>query len=287
MLNKIFIALTVSFCSLSFSQAAEADWEVLNFAITNPDQSDPAVVKNSVLNIISSFAPSIQNSRQATPTPSPSPTPTPTPSPTNSPGSLFPNIQFVTKPPPPSNNLKPNVGTPPGPYPLPYPIFISPSGQIIRLPIETEKKPKPTQPPPCHCTTPCNHPTKKPNLAEFIVDVPCPTSTVKPPKTREIIVKVPCPKTTKKPPPACECQCCPCNPCKPHKKHYKQEAVSEESIEEDTQTIYKSYEPVMKKFGEAKMNDMVKSRPMSYHPKGSYKRTYVNNDADIEEIYMK
>lgn len=98
-----------------------------------------------------------------------------------------------------------------------------------------------SHPPNCECRK------KHHSLAEFEVNVPCPTTTQKPPK--KIIVRVPCPTTstttTEKP---CACQCCPCNPCqkpqKPHKPH-KPTKPSKHSCSEESheyKTIVKTYE---------------------------------------------
>lgn len=73
MCQKMFVLFTIALCCLQSSfvcRAAEADWEVLNFAISNPGQSNPEVLKNSILNILGSFVP------QSPPTAAPVPTTT-------------------------------------------------------------------------------------------------------------------------------------------------------------------------------------------------------------------
>lgn len=52
---KTFVLFAVALCSLQSTLAAEADWEVLNFAISNPGQSNPEILKNSILNILAGF----------------------------------------------------------------------------------------------------------------------------------------------------------------------------------------------------------------------------------------
>lgn len=94
----------------------------------------------------------------------------------------------------------------------------------------------------------CDCKKKQKSIAEFMVNVPCPTTTEKPAK--KIVVKVPCPTyaTTEKP---CSCQCCSCNsaPSKPEKQHKKAKnhyienvhhSESEESRE--IKTVFKAYE---------------------------------------------
>lgn len=50
------LVLASSLCN-QFTLAAEADWEVLNFAIDNPNAANPTILKNSILNILSGFLP--------------------------------------------------------------------------------------------------------------------------------------------------------------------------------------------------------------------------------------
>lgn len=131
-----------------------------------------------------------------------------------------------------------------------------------------------------HQGQPCDCKPKKNQLAEFVVNVPCKTTTPKP--IRQIVVKVPCATTTEKP---CQCQCCPCNPCKPPKKQSKPqkhhvESSEESSSHEEAKTIYKSYDPIMKKYVEAKRNNVARSRPISYIPNSHYERVPVRNDSD-------
>lgn len=298
MASKSLIFVTLALCSVFGSTiAAEADWEILNFAISNPGTSNPDVLKNSILNILASFVPPIPSITFADPATTAAPT-TARPVPTAAPVTLAP----ITAAPVPVTTAAP-VQPKPMPMPSPYPQIqlILPNGQPIYLPYPLPKPapvmpmPQPTaapvtapppaptaapQPAPC----PWNHPApcscQKKNLAEFVVDVPCPTTTPKP--IRQIVVKVPCPTTTKKP---CECQCCPCNPCKSSKKKTYKESSESDSIEE-TKTVYKSYDPIIKKRVDAKRNDVPKAYPFSYHGTGGYQRVNVQRDAD-EKLYQK
>ena len=95
----------------------------------------------------------------------------------------------------------------------------------------------------------CDCKKKQKSLAEFMVNVPCPTTTEKPPK--KIVVRVPCPTTTTTTEKPCNCQCCSCNsapaPDKPEKKAKKpkdcEENVQSESEESrEIKTVFKAYE---------------------------------------------
>lgn len=292
MSRKLFVLLVIAFCyDLSFTNAAEADWEVLNFAINEPEKSNPEIVKNSVLNILKGFVPTgpvivTSPTTPATAPPPPPPTAAPMPLPTNPP---------VTQPPPtaapyypPYPVYMPQQGQQFFPFPFPYPQSQQqqqsqpqpqPQQQAIpalaTLPTApTTAAPQPAACPSCYQQS-CSCRNQKKNLAEFVVDVPCPTTTPKPMK--QIVVKVPCPTTTKKP---CECQCCPCNPCKSAKK--KQYRVSsEEESEEEVKTVYKSYDPVIKKYVDAQRNDAPRTRQTSsYQPRGDYQPIAVRRDYD-------
>jgi len=95
----------------------------------------------------------------------------------------------------------------------------------------------------------CDCKKKQKSIAEFMVNVPCPTTTEKPAK--KIVVKVPCPTfattTTEKP---CSCQCCSCNsaPSKPEKHHkkakkdYENVHHSESEESREIKTVFKAYE---------------------------------------------
>lgn len=74
---KIIVLFVIALCCVQSSFAAEADWEVLNFAISNPGQSNPAVLKNSILNILGSFFPAAPVTAAPAPTTA-APTPAPT-----------------------------------------------------------------------------------------------------------------------------------------------------------------------------------------------------------------
>lgn len=259
MSHKIIVLLAVALCGLQSANAAEADFEVLNFAISDPQHSNPQVVADSVLNIIGSFIPQMP---APAPTLAPAPTAAP-PAPTAVPTAAPP----APTPPPPT--AAPFVFPPfpfvlpqPQPQPQPQPIVVVPSNPQV---VPANCKPEP----------PCSK--KKNSVAEFLVNVPCPTTTTTPKPIKQIIVKVPCP-TTKKP--TCECQCCPCNPCKPKKKKV-QKPVSKESCEEssseEVKTVYKSYDPVMKKYVNTRGNN-VNKQLSSYEPRGDYRRTQVQND---------
>lgn len=305
MASKIFILSVIALClaSTKTAFAAEADWEILNLAISNPGEANPEVLKNSVFNILESFIP---NNPPAPPAPpaTPAPTQAPTQAPTAAPkpiivaapapappapAPVFPPFPiFIPQPPAPQAQ--------PQPYPYPYPIYPpQPQPQAQPLPVAVQPQPLPVavqpqpQPQPigpncniCNTPAPCKHQQK--SIAEFLVDVPCPTTTPKP--IRQIVVRVPCATTTKKP---CECQCCPCNPCptqKPPKltrKNFKPKESSEEESQEETKTIYKSYDPVIKKYVDAKRNDDAKSS-INYEPRGNYQRVQYKRDFD-ESFY--
>lgn len=291
MARKSLLFVALALCSVSSLFAAEADWEILNFAIANPGGSNPQVLKNSILNILGGFIPPIPDISFAAPAPTPAPVPVvtaaPTPAPTAAP-TLAPTLAPTQRPPAPVPGspypqiqlILPNGQPIYLPYPLPQPSPAVPVPQPTvapaPVPASTAAPPAPcpcNQPAPCSCvkSAPCD---QKKNLAEFVVNVPCPTTTPKP--IRQIIVKVPCPTTTKKP---CECQCCPCNPCKsPKKKVYKES--SESDSHEETKTVYKSYDPVIKKRVEVKRNDVPKAYPFSYHGTGGYHRVNVQRNDD-------
>lgn len=258
MCQKMFVLFAISLCCLqsSFvSQAAEADWEVLNFAISNPSQSNPEVLKNSILNILGSFVPQAPPAAPTTakpPTLPPAPTfPTPAPTGLSRIFSIKNNLQvkFITAAP----TQRPPV------YPT-YPIYYGPNMQPIYYPQpQPQQQPQlPQQPiqqyPWSYPSRPFDCDPKKKSLAEFLVNVPCPTTTPKP--IKQIVVRVPCPTTTQKP---CQCQCCPCNPCKPSKAPKVVKKARKESSEEDSheqKTIYRSYDPIMQKYVAARRNDV-------------------------------
>lgn len=252
----VLILTTICFKSV---QSSEADWEILNLAIRNPSQANPQILSNSILNILNSFgsstsattqvqtstSPVTQTSTTSKPcpvcsTPSPSLPAPPSPSPSLPPPSSPPQITFhpIYIPAPPSAP-SPAPQVLPGSYHLPA----HHQQQIIfQEPRKTSK------------ASLCG--THENSLADFLVNVPCPTTTTTPKPIRQIVVKVPCPTTTSKP--ECQCQCCPCNPCpslkpkpsKPSKpSRTTKKCIRKESSESRSEeTIYKSYDPVMKKY---------------------------------------
>lgn len=287
MVSKIFISSVIALCLLGTKTAfaAEADWEILNLAIDNPGGSNPEVLKNSILNILGSFVPNPPPPAAATtaaPTqpataattarPAPAPVqPAPQPSPVFPPFPIFIPQPMPQQPAPAPQ--QPQPVQPSFPFPFPFP------------------QPQPSVPQPlppscniCNTPAPCKH--QKNSLAEFLVDVPCPTTTPKP--IRQIVVRVPCPTTTKKP---CECQCCPCNPCptpkpaKLTKKSFKAPESSEESSNEETKTIYKSYDPV-KKPAEVKRSDAPRTQ-VSFEPRGNFQRVQFSRRDFDESFYWK
>ncbi|KAG5674827.1 hypothetical protein PVAND_004773 [Polypedilum vanderplanki] len=236
---KLFAMLVIAstLCN-QLTLAAESDWEVLNMALDNINAANPTVLKNSIGNILLSFLPTPEpDSTTATASVVPANPNTPQQQPNvivvNPPATPAPSPPVIVQPAPaPSSQMTPaNLQQ----LLLLYPqLFSRPS---------TQPSPQPNQPVITQILSSNSHENcdcckKKPkSLAEFLVNVPCPTTTEKPPK--KIIVKVPCPTTTTTTEKPCQCQCCPCNPCPKQEKKQKvhKPYVSEESHE----TVYKSY----------------------------------------------
>lgn len=295
MTSKVFVLLALVFCC-EVSFAAEADWEILNLAIANPGRSNPEVLKNSILNILKSFGPETPQIITVAPT-QPTVKPPVTTAPTTAkpcpvcppagpcpacPTAAPPAAPATAPPPPPFCPHYPPIFIPaPAPSPVPapapqQPVVHHPVHYPIHHPVYHHKAPK----------KPCGPHDNA--IANFLVNVPCPTTTTTPKPIRQIVVKVPCPTTTKKP---CECQCCPCNPCptpkppkpskpsKPSKttkcpKHHRKQS-SEESHEEsaETKTIYKSYDPVMQKYVDATRNYVPAQRSIPAQSSADYQRS--------------
>lgn len=224
---RIILILAIA-SMLQFSKAEEADWVVLDAAIANPGSANPEVLKNSILNIITGFVP------KSPPAPVPSST---TAAVTSAPITTTTTQRAVQIQPIFIQQPQPQNPQTPLPAHIPYPVYWQNMGSSSS-------------------NTNCEKPSesKQKSIAEFFVNLPCPTTTPKP--MRQIVVKVPCP--TKKP---CECDCCPCNPCKTKKRVQKES--SEEESEEEAQTIYKSYDPVLKKYIDVKKQDAPRTRSIS------------------------
>lgn len=205
MASKVGIFLAV-ICLLQpqLSFASDVDWEILNFAISNPAQSNPAILKDAILNILGGFAGSV-----VPPMPTPGPTTTKAPVPTTmkvptttaAPQIIWSGHQgsqpFYINP---IYYQAPSAPAAPAAAPVTHAHSVNyvhshPLGQLHHQ----------NRPDPCG-------PNK---IGEFLVNVPCPKPTTKAP--REIVVKLPCPTTKKPEESTCNCQCCPCNPCKPSK----------------------------------------------------------------------
>lgn len=283
--KKIFVFLALAVC-FELSSAQEADWEIVNLAIRNPGQANPQILSNSILNILRGFAPPT-----SAPTPAPPVTAAPTAAPITAAPKPCPTCPGAC-PPPPTVIVSPPAPAP-SPVPAPAPVPSPPAPQIIPIYVPAPSPPAPVPAPaPApiqYYPAPVNQPnqqyiyyqqqqqspTKPPcgysgnSIADFLVNVPCPTTTTTKKPIRQIVVKVPCPTTTAKP--ECECQCCPCNPCPTQKpprpsKSYRhpkpsrtttkcpEKHSSEESHEDpsEARTIYKSYDPVMKTYVNAK-----------------------------------
>lgn len=243
---KFYITVLVAGCCMSSVFSADADWNVINTAIDDPIGSNPEVVKNSILNILRDLQmPTARSTRPILAAP---------------PAAVAPPV--VALPPvavaPPVVALPPVAVAPPvqppvfaqNPSPLQFQIpdfsvfddfaaGLNSQFQMQNNQPRPQPRPQPTleygpnvvqlmsqyRPAPSQQPKPCG----KESVAEFMVNVPCPTSTPKP--VREIVVKVPCPTTTEKP---CQCQCCPCSPCdKKQKKPRKAEVIYLSSEEEE------------------------------------------------------
>jgi len=254
--TKLFISLALV-ASFGLLNAAEADWEVLNLAIDNPGSSNPEILKNSILNILAGLGQLPTAPPTTTAVPCPQTVPSVSPTAATAPPTLPPTYRpiYTYYQPPQIVQQAPQAVQP-----------------VQQSPVYYQPQYQPFEPSKHH------HHQKQPKnkaIAEFLVNVPCPTTTPKP--IRQIVVKVPCP-TTKKP---CECQCCPCNPCKPpakKKQYYK--SSSEEESQEETKTVYKTYDPVVKKYVDAKRNDVPKTRSVSYQPAANYQRVHLKKDFD-------
>jgi hypothetical protein len=303
MMSTKFSILLTFVCFLQphlFVNGRDTDWEVLNFAISDPGKSNPEVLKNAILNIVGDLFTTEATTAAPTTTPCPGATtttkgcpictkPTKPPKPTTPAPCKFPQIP---------DNIRP-----------PWIDFLShqQAAAIVRSqqPMAQQPQPNPLVSaahdflhykniPHRHGDSPVNHyhsrpPTKPecncgPNkLAEFDVNIPCPKPTPKPKPIREIIVKVPCP-TTKKP--ECPCNPCPCKnkptkpkpkpsrtttrrrttskrpkPTKPPKESCSEEESKSESSE-SAEIIHKSYE--------------------QYHPRGKYEKV-INEDQSCDD----
>lgn len=231
-------------CSMSSVFSADADWNVINTAIDDPIGSNPEVVKNSILNILRDLQipqPSVRRTVVAAP-----PVVVAPPIVTAPPVVVAPLVQQ------PSPVFVPQ--SPSRPQQVPYFQILQDIQSSLNQQLLQNSPPKPQQtisygenvvqlmpqyrPAPIQKTKPCG----KESVAEFMVNVPCPTPTPKP--VREIVVKVPCPTTTEKP---CQCQCCPCSPCpKKQKKPRKAEVIYVSSEEKEPCKHPKSYKKPMK-----------------------------------------
>lgn len=110
MTSKIFILFALaSFCLFSTLNAAEADWEVLNFAISNPGESNPEILKNSVLNILQGFIPKPAPRPATTQRPTPKTTTTATTPRPTTPCPLMPPVQIPAVPAPPAPQWPPQI----------------------------------------------------------------------------------------------------------------------------------------------------------------------------------
>ena len=243
--------------------SADADWNVINTAIDDPIGSNPEVVKNSILNILRDLQ--MPNARSTRPVVAAPPVVAPPPVVVAPPPVVVaqPPVAPPARPSPPvfaqpsspiqfqipdfsifddfatglnsqfqmqNNQLRPQQMPQPRPQPMPQPMPqqrpLEYGSNVVQL--MPQYRPAQQQNP-----KPCG----KESVAEFMVNVPCPTSTPKP--VREIVVKVPCPTTTEKP---CQCQCCPCSPCpKKQKKPRKAEVIYVSSEEEEPCKQPKSY----------------------------------------------
>lgn len=259
---KLFITLLVAGCCMSSVFSADADWNVINTAIDDPAGSNPEVVKNSILNILRDMR-------------SVRPAAAPVAAPRAPPVVVAPPPPVFVAPPPPAVQQAP---APQFQFQIPDLTFIDdlaagissqfqfpnfqPSQQqqqiIQQIPQQQQMRPRPQQSelqfgqnvvqlmPQFYPSQPSQQakPCGKESVAEFMVNVPCPTSTPKP--VREIVVKVPCPTTTEKP---CACQCCPCSPCTQQqqtKKQRKAEVIYLAKEEEEPCKYPKSYKKAKK-----------------------------------------
>lgn len=269
--KKITFVLAIAI--FGFSYAEEADWEVLNLAIKNPADANPQILSNSILNILKSFGPSTSVPTAATSITSTSPPTTSTPRPCPVCSHSSAPVIISASPQPQISHASPVPVAPSTPQITFHPIYLSAPSSPVLPQLHSPKNyyPSPNSHPqqqiiyshrPEKLSKPSACGPHENSLADFLVNVPCPTTTTTQKPIRQIVVKVPCPTTTPKP--VCECKCCPCNPCptlkpkpsKPSKIATKcpEKESSEESREEsvETKTIYKSYDPVMKKYVNAK-----------------------------------
>lgn len=296
MMSTKFSILLAFICILQphlFVNGRDTDWEVLNFAISDPGRSNPEVLKNAILNILGDFVGGAAPPPPAPSTLAPVPTTTMAPArttaapPCNCPACTAPPATTSRPGPPcwiellgahPNANQKvripcnfpglPSLPSLPSVPSVPCLPSLPSLPSLPQIPIEPLSRHHhhhhPSHPKPCNCG-----PNK---LAEFNVNVPCPKPTVKPKPIREIVVKVPCP-TTKKP--DCDCQCCPCNPCtpkptkppKPSKTTSKRppkpsKSCSEESSESH-EVIHRSYE--------------------QYYPRGKYSVVKESSSASCDD----
>lgn len=245
MATKIGIILSIV-CLLQpqLSISADVDWEILNFAISNPEKSNPEILKNAMMNILGGFTGSIASVPAA-----PIETTTTTVIPTTTEASpaarniltgfseqvpFYLNPIYYQQPQVSVPAPDPLAATPPAAAPQPA----DSSSFILPYPTSLLKKHQPK--------TPDCGPNK---IGEFLVNVPCPKATPKPP--REIVVKLPCP-TTKKPVEESPCNCqscvsCKSRPSKSPKKHQRttttKKPCENESVSDSHEESYESYHP--------------------------------------------
>lgn len=240
MTSKVFILFALaSFCLFSTLNAAEADWEVLNFAISNPGESNPEILKNSVLNILQGFIPK--------PSPKPATTPRPTVATTAKPTTPCPGvIQIPAAPAPaPAPQLPPQItiltpsgspGSPQNPQVIQFPPFWNqlpsdpskPNGPIyIQFPSNLVNSPASAPSPPVPRPTLPSGPATSPIFGPIQISQPgqnsqSATISIAPPRPSpcscnqaapcdckkpapcqqnlgEFVVNVPCPPPTEKP----------------------------------------------------------------------------------------
>lgn len=237
--------------------ASDVDWEILNFAISDPAQSNPAILKDAILNILGGFAssvplPSFPTAAPGTPAP-PKPTAAPTAAPPRPTAAPAPapviNWQFL-----------------PPQQPGQAPIYINPiylqQLQQAQQQAQQQNAASPVASPVSnfiyqHKRDPCG-PNK---VAEFLVNVPCPKPTQKPP--REIVVKLPCPTTKKPHQPECGCNCCPCNPCNTPKSTKAPKTTTTTTAKPSTTTS---------KHGESYSSESSEDSYEHYYPRGKFQK---------------
>jgi hypothetical protein len=277
---SILLALICFLQPHLFVNGRNTDWEVLNFAITDPGKSNPEVLKDAILNIVGDFFTTQATTAAPTTTPCPGATTTKAPcgcsttttTTTPKPCKHIPNWPSNIKPPwidwlsqqqqvqPAAASKMQYSPNPPAPYVNTHNFLHAaniPHRHGSSGPVHHQHKPD------CDCG-----PNK---LAEFDVNIPCPKSTPKPKPIREIIVKVPCP-TTKKP--ECECQCCPCNPCKnkPTKRPKPSRTTRKRSTTKRPKPTRTTKPP--KESCSSESSEVVHKSYQQYHPRGKYEKVF-------------